>query len=76
MKPITVSFGEPPLAEREERCRYKNLIFHVDECVLFKRHSPVALPLGVGLHGIAALLSVGEAFVLPEMHDPTNRADL
>src|SRR6266446_5822462 len=65
-----------PLAGREERHRFENLIFHVDERVFFQRDAPVGLPLGIRLHGVATLLSVGEAFVLPEMHDTVKRPDV
>jgi hypothetical protein len=65
-----------PSPGRKERHRFQDLVFHVDEGVLFKRDAPVGLPLRVRLHGVAALFAVGEALVLPEMHNPAERADM
>src|SRR5271169_966587 len=62
-------------ARDEERHGLQDLIFHVDERVFFQRDAPVGLPFGIHFHGVAPLLSVGKAFILPEMHHTAERTD-
>ena len=61
---------------RKERRRFQDLVFHVDERVLSERNPPAGLSLRVRLHDVATLLTVGEAFVSPEMYNPTERVDM